>query len=61
MPYFVKDPGHWREQAAEMRRLADTVSDQAARETLLATAAAYDRMAERAEKHPLFGGDDNDA
>jgi hypothetical protein len=53
MPYFVNNPKHWRERAKEARRMADSLSDPVARENMLEVAAAYERMAERVEAHPI--------
>jgi hypothetical protein len=46
---FINDPQHWRERAAEMRKLADSMQDSASKQTMLRMAADYDRLAERAE------------
>ena len=46
---YINDPGHWRERAAEMRKLAEDVTDSAAKETMLRIAADYDKLAERAD------------
>jgi hypothetical protein len=32
---FIHDPQHWRERAAEMRKLAEGGNDSAAKETML--------------------------
>jgi hypothetical protein len=45
---YINDPNHWRERAAEMRKLAEGVTDGAARESMLRIAAEYDRLVERA-------------
>jgi hypothetical protein len=48
----INDPQHWRERAAEMRKLAEDVTDSAAsaaKETMLRIAADYDKLAERAD------------
>jgi hypothetical protein len=50
MPYSVNDPRQWRERAKEARALAETLRDSLARNQMLEIAAAYDRMAERAEQ-----------
>jgi hypothetical protein len=43
------DPAHWRERAADMRKLAEGVNDSGAKETMLRIAADYNRLAERAD------------
>jgi hypothetical protein len=45
----INDPEHWRQRARDMRKLAEGVKDDAARQTMLRIAADYDRLAERAE------------
>jgi hypothetical protein len=45
---YINDPAHWRERAAEMRRLADELIEIDAKEIMLRLAADYDRLAERA-------------
>jgi len=47
--HYINDPGHWRDRAEEMRALAEDVTDEQARETMLRLARDYDRLAERAE------------
>jgi hypothetical protein len=54
MPYFVNNSQHWRDRAAEARIIAEQLTDAGARENMLAVADAYERMAERAEKHPIL-------
>jgi hypothetical protein len=46
----INDPAHWRARAQEMRALADSAQDEAAKETMLKVAQDYERLAERAEK-----------
>jgi hypothetical protein len=53
LPFFVNDPRHWRARAEESRALAETLTDPVARMNMLEVAAAYERMAERAENHPI--------
>jgi len=57
MPFFVNDPRHWHERAKEARALAETLTDSQARRQMLEVAAAYERMAERAEHHPIRSPD----
>jgi hypothetical protein len=45
---FINDPEHWRNRAEEARTLADQMSDEASKQTMLRTAADYRRPAERA-------------
>ena len=53
MPYFVNNPHHWRERAEEARTLAESLTDSVARKSMMEVADAYERMAERAETHPI--------
>ena len=53
MPFFVNDPLHWRERAKEAHALAETLTDSQARRQMMEVAAAYERMAERAEHNPI--------
>jgi hypothetical protein len=53
MPFFVNDPSHWRERANETRGLAERLTDAVARDRMLEVAAAYERMADRAEHRPI--------
>jgi len=48
MTHLLKDPAHWRERADEARRLAETLADPKARQTMLEIAESYERLAERA-------------
>jgi len=47
--HYINDPGHWRDRAEEMRALAQDVTDDVARQTMLRLAQDYDRLAARAE------------
>lgn len=50
MPFFVEDPRHWEECAADARRIAETLTDAEARRAMLEIAAPYLRMAERSRQ-----------
>ena len=55
MPFSsANDPLHWCHCAEEARAMADNLTDQGARETLLRVAEAYDQMAKRAEQQVLW-------
>ena len=45
----VSDPKHWRDRAAEMRALSETMDDVEARAIMLRLAEDYDKLADRAE------------
>jgi hypothetical protein len=45
----VNDPKHWRDRAAEMRALAETMKDVETQAIMLRLAADYDKLADRAE------------
>ena len=48
MPSLLNNSGHWQQRARETRRLADSVDDQEAKQTLLKIAEEYERLAQRA-------------
>lgn len=50
MTMVVDDPAHWRDRAVEARALADQMSDELSRNTMLKIADDYERLAERAEE-----------
>jgi hypothetical protein len=49
MPFLVDDPEHWRAKAAECRAQAATMQHPRYRETLVAVAEAYERLAASAQ------------
>ena len=46
-PHF-NDPDHWRQRAEETRILAEQISDEAEKKTILGIADDYDKLAVRA-------------
>jgi len=48
----LEAPEHWRKRAEEARTIAEVMTDNFARETMLDIARQYDELAERAEKRP---------
>ena len=50
---FVNDPNIWRERAEETRVLAESFTDATAKRSMFNVAAAYERIAQNAEKRPL--------
>jgi hypothetical protein len=48
MPLIYNDPEHWRQRAAEARKLANDMTDAVAKRAMLEVAEKYDRVAERA-------------
>ena len=51
-PRDLNDAKYWREQASELRFVADRYKDESAAETLRRLAINYDQLAERAEDQP---------
>jgi hypothetical protein len=45
---FINDPEHWCNRAEEARTLANQMSDEASKQTMLRIAADYEHLAERA-------------
>jgi hypothetical protein len=54
----INDPKHWRDRAAEMRVLADTMKDAETIAIMHRLAADYDKLAERAAQR-RNGNDQN--
>jgi len=48
MPSLLNNSGHWKQRAQEARKLADSIMDPDAQQTLLKIAEEYERLAERA-------------
>ena len=46
----LTNPSHWRERAAEARKNAEQMSDAESKRTMLEIAAAYEKLAQRAER-----------
>jgi len=46
---FTKDGKYWRSRAAEIRTQSDMINEES-RQMMLAIAASYERLAERAER-----------
>ena len=47
---MIDDPSHWRRRAEEARAEADRLSDLTMKQTMLEIAAAYQRLAEIADR-----------
>lgn len=48
MPSLLSNAKHWLQRAQETRRLAESISDPEAKQTLLKIAEEYERLAQRA-------------
>jgi hypothetical protein len=46
----MNDPRHWRDRAEEMRRLAENMPDDNARQAMLRIADDYERLARKVEQ-----------
>ena len=56
MPSSAYDPAFWHSRAAEARSAAAQMSDPLSRRAMIAVAARYERLAERAAmKRDIFG------
>lgn len=49
MPTHTDTAEHWLARAQEVRDVANTISDPAARQAMLAVAESYEKLAKRAE------------
>ena len=58
MASHFNDPPYWRERAAELRALAENLTDPDAMEMILKCARDYDHLAERAEQRLKSGQTD---
>jgi molecular chaperone GrpE (heat shock protein) len=46
----INDPKHWRERAEEARTVADQVTDDKSKQSMLRIAKDYEELAKRAER-----------
>jgi hypothetical protein len=49
----INDAKHWRDRAAEMRVLSDTMKDEETQRIMLTLANDYDKLADRAEDRAM--------
>jgi len=47
---LINDPEHWRDRAREKRELAERLTNEQAKQTVLRVANEYERLAEQAEE-----------
>ena len=47
---LINDPEHWRDRAREKRALADRLTNEQAKQTVLRVANEYERLTEQAEE-----------
>lgn len=57
MASHLDDPTYWRQRAAELRAIADHLTDHTSREQIIACAMDYDILADRAEERLKFARD----
>jgi len=50
-PRDIRDAGHWRSNAEEMRVVAEDMDDTETRRIINRLADGWDKMADRAERH----------
>jgi hypothetical protein len=48
--HYINDPQHWRDRAAEMRALADRMTDSETKAIMWDLAEDYEKLAVRAEQ-----------
>jgi hypothetical protein len=51
----LDDPEYWRDRAEQVRALADQLSNQKARDSILAIAAEYELIADKAKERAKRG------
>jgi hypothetical protein len=56
MPDLLVDPALWRKRAVEARAIADGMNNLEAKQKMLAVAASYERLAERADERVRLAG-----
>ncbi|MFM9845949.1 MAG: hypothetical protein ACKVP3_02160 [Hyphomicrobiaceae bacterium] len=53
MDMELNSPAHWRKRAEETRRLANNLSDPAAKQTVMEISESYEQLARMAETRAL--------